>query len=80
MRLSFVFTCINAFFIVIGTLLYIINFKKLDANQMVQYVFLMAIAWGSQGIMQYYQEIYYNFDPLIGSWKVHNLPNKILIL
>ena len=80
MRLSFIITCINAFFVLIGTLLFAVNYNTFDKNQILNYFLLLSIAWGSQGILQYYQELYYDFNPLNGKWKIHDFPNKVLIL
>ena len=72
MRPSFLAAGFGAIIMTIATILYILNYKTLNESSNISILFLMSIAWSMHGLLHHYEEIYYDFNPLIGKWKVRD--------
>jgi hypothetical protein len=77
MRPSFLAHIINGTLALIGTILFIVNYKKLDISMIILFILILSIAWGVHGLMHHYEEIYYDFNPLIGKLKFYDEPIRI---
>ena len=76
MRPSFIISAFSGTIILIATILFFINIRTISKNPSVLIVimFLLGIAFAIHGISHYYEEIYFNFNPLTNDWKVNDKP------
>lgn len=81
MRVSFIVSGLSGTFAFIGTLfiLYEVfkNYKNINALKIGELLILISIAFGIHALGHYMEEIYFNFNPLIGNWKIHNYPETL---
>ena len=79
MRPSFITGILSGIVIFIAIILFFIHFNTIskDKVQLIIILFVMGIAIGVHGIQHAYEEIYFNFNPMIGKWKPEDNPNKI---
>lgn len=75
MRPSFIGSVINGLVATIATILFLMHYKTMSNESIIQILFLMSIAIGIHSLLHHYEEIYYGYNPLIGKWKI--LDNKI---
>ena len=77
-RPSFIASAISGTIILIATLIALINLSTLskDSFKLISVLLLLGIAFGIHGISHYYEEIYFNFNPLVGKWTPDDYPNK----
>lgn len=78
MRPSFISTGISGTLAFIGTVFILIeiykNYNNMNLLTIGMLLLLMAIAFGVHAIGHYVEEIYFNFNPLIGKWAINDYP------
>jgi hypothetical protein len=76
MRPSFIISALSGTIIFIAIILFFINIKTIskDPKILTELLFLMGIGFAIHGISHYYEEIYFNFNPLTNDWKVNDKP------
>lgn len=78
MRPSFIFHQIAAVFTTIGTLAgfywLINNYQNTDSSYVTALFLIMAIAWSVHAANHFHEEVYYDFNPLVGKVAVQNEP------
>ena len=74
MRPSFIISVLSGIIIFIAIILFILNFKVLTMNtpKFIELLVLIGIAFGLHGISHYYEEIYFNFNPLTNNWIIYD--------
>ena len=72
MRPSFLAAAFGGIILTIATILYIINYKSLSGFSHMNILFLMSIAYSLHALAHHYEEIYYDFNPLVGKWKIRD--------
>ena len=75
-RPSFIASTVSGIIILIASIISILNMKALskDSFKLVTILLLIGIAFGIHAIGHYYEEIYFDFNPLVGKWKVNDDP------
>ena len=68
MRPSFLAHITNGMLWFIASVLFFINYKQLTIESTIQILLLLSIGVVIHGILHHYEEIYYDFNPLIGHW------------
>lgn len=78
MRPSFILSAISGTIILIATIMFIINIKTVSSNinTFIELLLLIGIGFGLHCISHYYEEIYFNFNPLTNNWNVNDKPVK----
>ena len=78
-RPSFIASAVSGTIILIANLIAIVNLSVLskDSFKLISVLLLIGIGFGIHGICHYYEEIYFNFNPLVGKWIPDDDPNKI---
>ena len=71
MRVSFIINMLTGVTLLFTIVLYILNYKNLDNVNKMVILLLIIIALGIHGIQHSIEEIYYNFNPLAGKWKIN---------
>jgi hypothetical protein len=75
MRPSIIGQFINGILILFATYLIIFNSKKFDdVYKTIIIVLLLSISIGIHTILHHIEEINYDFNPLVGKWKIRNDP------
>lgn len=74
MRPSFLAHVISAIILSIAIILFIINYNKLNTINLIIITLLLSIAIAIHGISHMLQEIYFDYNPLIGKWIVNDYP------
>lgn len=79
MRPSFIASAISGMLIFVSLVLFVIHFKdmKNDSFKVILLLTLLGIGFGIHGISHVYEEVYFDFNPLIGKWKVNDEPQKM---
>ena len=72
MRVSFIINILTFFTLLIAIMLYILNYKSLDNINKIIILLLIIIVLGIHGIQHSIEEIYYDFNPLAGKWKIND--------
>ena len=74
MRPSFIISAISGTIIFIATILFIVNIKGIskDTNKFIELLLLIGIGFAIHGISHYYEEIYFNFNPLTNNWIIYD--------
>jgi hypothetical protein len=74
MRPSFIVSVLSGLIIFIAAIIFILNFKILSMNtpKFIELLLLLGIAFGVHGISHYYEEIYFNFNPLTNNWSIYD--------
>ena len=72
MRPSFLGTGINAITATIATVIFLLNYRTMNNVDMIKILLLISIAFGIHALLHHYEEIYYDFNPLIGKWHIYN--------
>jgi len=74
MRPSFIVSVLSGLIIFIAAIIFILNFKILSMNtpKFVELLLFLGIAFGVHGISHYYEEIYFNFNPLTNNWTIYD--------
>lgn len=47
-----------------------------DSYKSIIILLLIAIGLGIHGLSHYYEEIYFDFNPLVGKWKINDEPQQ----
>jgi hypothetical protein len=68
-RPSFIIGIISGTVIFIATILFLFNMFKFSRYELINLLFIIGIAYGIHGIQHAYEELYFDFNPLIGKWK-----------
>jgi disulfide bond formation protein DsbB len=68
MRPSFLGLIFSGLLILVAIILGILNMKKISIEHGVMIVLLLAIAVSAHSIQHAVEEIYFQFNPLIGQW------------
>lgn len=78
MRPSFIVSALSGTIIFIAAILFLINIKTIskDTNVFIGLLFLLGISFAIHGISHYYEEIYFNFNPLTNNWKINDKPSN----
>jgi hypothetical protein len=78
MRPSFLASNISGLIIFTALVLAIANRELLMTNSynLIMMLLTMGIALAAHAMCHYYEEIYYDYNPLIGKWKVQDEPLK----
>ena len=74
MRPSFIAAGINGLLMLIATIMIIINYRNLSKEMAILFILLLAIAYGIHAILHYFEEVYYNYNPLKNKWTIHSEP------
>lgn len=77
MRVSFLLAAISGIILIFGTILTVLKYKKMEISSLIIIILLLAIGYGVHGIQHFYEERYYNFNPLAGKWKVYDEVQKL---
>ena len=74
MRPSFIISTLSGIIILIATILFAVNIKAIskDTTKLIQILLLLAIGLGNHAISHYYEEIYFNFNPLTNNWAIYD--------
>jgi hypothetical protein len=72
MRPSFLAATFGGILLTIATIMYLLNYKSLSAESHMNTLFLMSAGWTLHALLHHYEEIYYDFNPLVGKWKVRD--------
>ena len=75
MRPSFLAHAFNGLTLFIALILFGINYKQFDIQSLIKILLLISIATGIHGLTHHYEEIYYDFNPLVGKWNIRD--NKL---
>jgi len=77
-RPSFIASTISGTIILIATFIAIGNISSLskDSFKLISVLLLIGIGFGIHAMNHYYEEIYFDFNPLIGKWTPNDEPNK----
>lgn len=77
-RPSFIACSISGTIILIATLIAIANISSLskDSFKLISILLLIGIGFGIHANNHYYEEIYFNFNPLVGKWTPNDEPTK----
>jgi len=76
MRPSFISSTLSGIIIFIASIYYISNIKQINETNQTIILLLLGIGIGIHSLSHYYEEIYFNFNPLIGQWKSKDKPNN----
>lgn len=76
MRPSFLCASLSGLVLLYATILLICDYKELSKENLIIILFLMAIGYGIHGIQHSYEEIYYEFNPFVGKWKISDDPKN----
>ena len=73
-RPSFIASALSGTIIFIAFILFCINFKSISKNpyEFIVILSLIGIGFGVHSVSHYYEEIYYDFNPLDGKWKIRD--------
>jgi hypothetical protein len=74
MRPSFISSAISGTIILIALIMYIVNITKFKITKNIMILLLLGIGFGVHSICHYYEEIYFNYNPFIGKWKIDDEP------
>ena len=80
MRPSFISASIGAIFMTIALFFFIKNLRSdfsFDPSSLIIILLLFSLAFGMHGISHSIEEIYFDFNPLVGKWKLNDEPKKI---
>lgn len=73
MRVSFLISIISGFILLIASILFIMNYKTITSiYSIITILILLSIGYGIHGLQHANEEIYYDFNPLVGKWKVND--------
>ena len=72
MRISFLISVLSGIILLISTTIFFYNFGSFNTKNKVIILFLMAISFSMHGIQHYYEEIYFDYNPLVGKWKIND--------
>ena len=72
MRPSILASSISAILIIIVAIMLFNNYKSFDIYQIAILLSLISIYLGVHSIHHYYEEIYFDFNPLVGKWKIND--------
>ena len=78
MRPSFLAASLSGLVLLYATILLICDYKELSKDNFIIILFLMALGYGVHGIQHSYEEIYYDFNPFVGKWKISDDPKKMI--
>jgi multisubunit Na+/H+ antiporter MnhB subunit len=73
MRPSFLVGAIGGIILTIATILYIMNYKTLSMESNIQILFLMSAGYAIHSLVHHNEEIYYDFNPLVGKWAIKDV-------
>lgn len=76
MRPSFINSLITGILLTISTIMFIYNYEAFDTSTTLILLFLMTIAFGVHSIEHYFEEIYFDFNPLVNKWAINDIPRK----
>lgn len=68
MRPSFLGLVASGLLLLIALIVFIINYRKIDEEDMVMILLLFGIAVAAHSIQHAIEEIFFGFNPLIGQW------------
>jgi hypothetical protein len=76
-RPSFIASALSGIIIFIALILFFVNYKNItkDPYKVIILLVLIGICFGVHAICHYYEEIYYDFNPLIGYWSGKDSPS-----
>jgi hypothetical protein len=74
MRPSFWAQVLGGILLFLTGILWIIHSKEFDVKTTIMFGLLASIAIGVHGLMHHWEEIFYDFNPLEGHWKVRDNP------
>ena len=73
---SFIIFSVSGIIIFVVFVVYLINLRTISSEpyKMIVVLVLMGIAFAVYGLSHYYEEVYYDFNPLIGRWEIKDEP------
>lgn len=74
MRPSFLGLIASGFIILISLIVIIINYTKITSIESIYILLLLCIAISAHSLLHSNEEIYFGFNPLIGNWKIKDIP------
>ena len=72
MRPSILASSISALLIIVVLVIFCKDYKNLNTYQIAILLSLVSISLGIHSIHHYYEEIYFNFNPLVGKWTIND--------
>lgn len=78
MRPSFIYHQIHSIISIISTIFVIILLfrSKWNLYEITSVFIALSIMWGIHATVHYWEEVHYNFNPMIGHSKILDMPNK----
>lgn len=76
MRPSFLATGLSATLAVVATVLFLNEYMNTTISRidMIKILLLISIAFGVHSLSHYNEEVHYGFNPMIGQWKINDIP------
>lgn len=72
MRASFLSFILCAILATYASIMFFINYNNMSNEAIIMSLFLMSIVWSMHTMHHYYEEIYFDFNPLVGKWAIHD--------
>ena len=72
MRISILVSSLSALLIFPILFIFYNDYRNLNSFQIAILISLISICLGIHGIHHYYEEIYFNFNPLVGKWAIND--------
>ncbi len=77
MRPSFIYHQITSIISIIGSLValyWILRYYNRDSYMMAILLLILSISWGVHGLIHFWEEVHFDFNPLVGKSIVHDDP------
>lgn len=74
MRPSFLGLMAGGFLILIALIVILLNYQKINQIESIYILLLLCIAISTHSLLHSNEEIYFKFNPLVGKWKIHDVP------
>jgi disulfide bond formation protein DsbB len=72
MRISFILAGLSGIIILISFIITMYNIKSINTTSLIIILLLLSIGIGIHGMQHSTEEIYYDFNPLVGKWKLND--------
>lgn len=72
MRISFILAGVSGTIVLIALIMTLFNIKNINTQSLIIILLLLSIGLGIHGIQHSNEEIYYDFNPLVGKWKIND--------
>ena len=75
MRPSFIGQGVNGVLAMIAIIMFILHYKEMDNKTIIEMLLFISITIGVHSILHHFEEIYYDYNPLVGKWQFRD--NKL---